>query len=109
LACQVDQSGDFTILCGIVQRKWAIVRWVDDTPGIVHTHGITELIGGLMVGPVADPKMIEYADTMNSSRSVSIGGNPPVVTDRGHTGRGANVLSDTLFLSGRGGPRGAPA
>jgi ammonium transporter, Amt family len=33
---------------------------VDDALGVVYTHGIAGLIGGLMVGLLADPKMIEY-------------------------------------------------
>jgi ammonium transporter, Amt family len=33
---------------------------VDDALGVVYTHGIAGLFGGLMVGLLADPKMIEY-------------------------------------------------
>ncbi|MBV9095078.1 MAG: ammonium transporter [Streptosporangiaceae bacterium] len=33
---------------------------VDDALGVVYTHGIAGLFGGLMVGLFADPKMIEY-------------------------------------------------
>jgi Amt family ammonium transporter len=33
---------------------------VDDALGVVYTHGIAGLGGGLMVGLLADPKMIEY-------------------------------------------------
>ena len=33
---------------------------VDDALGVVHTHGIAGLAGGLMVGLFADPKMAEY-------------------------------------------------
>jgi len=39
-------------------------RWifgkVDDALGVVHTHGVAGLVGGLMVGLVADPAMIVY-------------------------------------------------
>jgi Amt family ammonium transporter len=33
---------------------------VDDTLGVVHTHGIAGLIGGLLVGILADPNVIIY-------------------------------------------------
>jgi ammonium transporter, Amt family len=33
---------------------------VDDAFGVVYTHGIAGLFGGLLVGLLADPKMIEY-------------------------------------------------
>ncbi len=33
---------------------------VDDALGVVYTHGIAGLLGGLMVGLFADPGMIEY-------------------------------------------------
>jgi len=41
-------------------NRVTIFRRVDDALGVVHTHGIAGLIGGLMVGLVADPNMIEY-------------------------------------------------
>jgi Amt family ammonium transporter len=37
-----------------------IFRNVDDTLGVVYTHGIAGLTGGLLVGVFADPNMIEY-------------------------------------------------
>jgi Amt family ammonium transporter len=33
---------------------------VDDALGVVYTHGIAGLIGGLLVGFLADPNMVEY-------------------------------------------------
>ena len=33
---------------------------VDDTLGVFHTHGVAGLAGGLLVGVLADPKVIEY-------------------------------------------------
>ena len=33
---------------------------VDDALGVVYTHGIAGLLGGLLVGLLADPNMIEY-------------------------------------------------
>ncbi|MGH9299985.1 MAG: ammonium transporter, partial [Acidimicrobiales bacterium] len=40
--------------------KMAVFRRVDDALGVVHTHGVAGLMGGLLVGVFADPKMIEY-------------------------------------------------
>ncbi len=37
-----------------------IFRSVDDTLGVIYTHGIAGLVGGLMVGVIADPHMVEY-------------------------------------------------
>jgi Amt family ammonium transporter len=42
---------------------------VDDALGVVYTHGIAGLFGGLLVGLLADPKMIEY---------IGLGKNPSV-------------------------------
>jgi ammonium transporter, Amt family len=33
---------------------------VDDTLGVFHTHGVAGLTGGLLVGVLADPKIVEY-------------------------------------------------
>jgi ammonium transporter, Amt family len=38
----------------------ALLQRVDDTFGVLHTHGVAGLVGGLMVGLVADPNMWEY-------------------------------------------------
>jgi ammonium transporter, Amt family len=46
---------------------------VDDALGVVHTHGFAGLIGGLMVGLVADPKMIVYLGSAKTS-AFSVGG-----------------------------------
>ena len=46
---------------------------VDDALGVVYTHGIAGLLGGLMVGLLADPKMIVYLGG-GQSPSVSTAG-----------------------------------
>ena len=38
----------------------ALMQRVDDTFGVLHTHGVAGLVGGLMVGIVADPNMFEF-------------------------------------------------
>jgi Amt family ammonium transporter len=40
--------------------KLALFKKVDDALGVVHTHGVAGLTGGLMVGLLADPKMAVY-------------------------------------------------
>ncbi len=42
------------------------MKKVDDTFGVVHTHGVAGLVGGLMVGVVGNPSMIEYYATAAS-------------------------------------------
>jgi Amt family ammonium transporter len=53
--------------------KTALMRRVDDTMGVVHTHGVAALVGGLGVGILADPKMVEYFGT-NGTSNFSITG-----------------------------------
>ena len=65
-------NGFGAILIGLIASAVVWVAWynlpkyvwpfnkVDDALGVVYTHGIAGLLGGLMVGLFADPKMIEY-------------------------------------------------
>ncbi|ATL67501.1 ammonium transporter [Nocardia terpenica] len=58
-----------------------LFRRVDDALGVVHTHGVAGLAGGLLVGLLADPKVIVYlgngADVPNvSSKGWLYGDNP---------------------------------
>ncbi len=46
------------------------MRKVDDAMGIVYTHGIAGLFGGLMVGVFADPAVIVYRNVAGSAVSV---------------------------------------
>ena len=50
---------------------------VDDALGVVYTHGIAGLCGGLLVGLLADPGMVEYGvagKNYTGSGSFSVGG-----------------------------------
>ena len=40
--------------------RTALFRKVDDTLGVVYTHGIAGLVGGLLVGVLADPNVSVY-------------------------------------------------
>jgi Amt family ammonium transporter len=51
-----------------------LLKRVDDTFGVLHTHAVAGIVGGLMVGVVANPKMIEYLSTDGKTPPVSVGG-----------------------------------
>jgi Amt family ammonium transporter len=53
-------SGIVWALFSYLPRKVWPFNKVDDALGVVYTHGFAGLIGGLMVGLLADPKMIVY-------------------------------------------------
>jgi Amt family ammonium transporter len=65
-------NGYGAIVIGVVASTlvWMAIRFlsraplfrsVDDTLGVVYTHGVAGLCGGLLVGVLADPHIIEYA------------------------------------------------
>src|SRR5205807_5179629 len=59
--------------------KAKLFKRVDDTLGVFHTHGVAGLAGGLLVGVLADPKVIEYLGGGGSSGFSATGavyGNP---------------------------------
>src|SRR5580692_441219 len=75
-------NGVGAIIIGVVDSAIVWFAWnylskvrpfskVDDALGVVYTHGIAGLCGGLLVGLLADPKMIVY---------LGIGKNPDVTT-----------------------------
>jgi len=47
---------------------------VDDTLGVIHTHGVAGLIGGLMVGVLADPNVIIYLGNGKDVNDVTASG-----------------------------------
>lgn len=57
----------------VTMNKVTVFRRVDDALGVVHTHGMAGLVGGLMVGLVADPNMIVYLGT-GKTPNFSVGG-----------------------------------
>ncbi|HST55288.1 MAG TPA: ammonium transporter [Solirubrobacteraceae bacterium] len=77
-------NGWGAIIMGVVASTivWMAIRFVsrapvfrnvDDTLGVIYTHGFAGITGGLMTGLIADPKMIEYLGVGNTS-SISIVG-----------------------------------
>jgi len=81
-------NGMGAIIVGIVCSGIVWVAWnylskvrpfskVDDALGVVYTHGIAGLTGGLLVGLLADPGMVEYGvagKTYDAAGSFSVGG-----------------------------------
>ncbi|MGC8465060.1 MAG: ammonium transporter [Acidimicrobiales bacterium] len=55
-----------------LSTKWIFAK-VDDALGVIHTHGLAGLMGGVMTGLFADPKMIEYLGIGKAS-AVSVKG-----------------------------------
>jgi len=64
-------NGFGALLIGLITSAVVWLSWnklartrlfqqVDDTLGVVHTHGIAGLTGGLLVGLLADPNVVEY-------------------------------------------------
>ena len=51
--------------------KTRLMRKVDDVLGVIHTHGVAALVGGIGTGILADPKMIEWYGTKNDAVSVT--------------------------------------
>ncbi|HEY1751912.1 MAG TPA: ammonium transporter [Caulobacteraceae bacterium] len=47
---------------------------VDDTLGVLSTHAVSGVIGGLMVGVVSNPAMLEYIGTDKEAPGVSVTG-----------------------------------
>src|ERR1700742_4176526 len=47
---------------------------VDDTLGVIHTHGVAGLIGGLLVGVLADPHVVIYLGNGKDVNDVTASG-----------------------------------
>ncbi|MHB8147264.1 MAG: ammonium transporter [Vulcanimicrobiaceae bacterium] len=56
--------------------RWSVMKKVDDTFSVLHTHGVAGLVGGLMAGIASDPKMLEYFanKTVKGATDVSVTG-----------------------------------
>src|ERR1700739_2124468 len=55
-------------------QKTRFMMKVDDTLSVLSTHGVAGLTGGLMVGIVANPNMLEYIGTDKEAPGVSVTG-----------------------------------
>jgi Amt family ammonium transporter len=52
----------------------ALFKKVDDTFGVLHTHGVAGLMGGLCVGLFANPNMLEYLSSDKKTSPVNVTG-----------------------------------
>ncbi|KAL0458194.1 UNVERIFIED_CONTAM: Ammonium transporter 3 member 2 [Sesamum latifolium] len=41
----------------ILQKKLAILKKVDDTLGVLHTHAVAGILGGILTGLLTEPKL----------------------------------------------------
>jgi Amt family ammonium transporter len=75
-------NGLGAILVGLISSSLVWVAWnylsrvrpfskVDDALGVVYTHGCAGLIGGLLVGFLADPSMVEYGTKGSTYRGAT--------------------------------------
>jgi ammonium transporter, Amt family len=55
-------------------QKTKLMMKVDDTLSVFSTHGVAGLMGGLLVGVLANPDMLMYLGTEKDAPGVSIGG-----------------------------------
>ncbi|HXA53986.1 MAG TPA: hypothetical protein VNV37_03835, partial [Solirubrobacteraceae bacterium] len=78
-------NGWGAIIIGIVDSTivWMAIRYlsrtrpfrnVDDTLGVIYTHGIAGLAGGLLVGLLADPAVVEYIGVKGAANLPGAGG-----------------------------------
>jgi Amt family ammonium transporter len=70
-----------------------IFRKVDDTLGVIYTHGIAGLVGGLMVGLLSDPHMNIYHGLTNFSGLFMPGGNATLLRWQAETGLWVIIFS----------------
>jgi ammonium transporter, Amt family len=76
-------------------------RHVDDTLGVIYTHGIAGLCGGLMVGLFADPALVEYigvggASNLPGKASVFNGGSWTLLRWQAETGLWVILFSGAM-------------
>jgi len=68
----IDSAVVWTLFAYLPKKVWPFKK-VDDALGVVYTHGFAGLIGGLLVGLLADPKMIVYLGVGKSPNVTTAG------------------------------------
>jgi ammonium transporter, Amt family len=63
-------------------QKLGFMQKVDDTLSVFSTHGVAGLMGGLMVGLVSNPAMLQYIGTDKEAPGISVTG--MLYGDNGH-------------------------
>jgi ammonium transporter, Amt family len=67
-----DSAIVWALFAYLPRKVWPFNK-VDDALGVVYTHGFAGLFGGLMVGLLADPKMIVYLGIKGASNVTTAG------------------------------------
>nr|PNR41085.1 hypothetical protein PHYPA_018488 [Physcomitrium patens] len=44
----------------VLHKRWWLLQKADDTLGVIHTHGVGGILGGICVGLFADPTLCKY-------------------------------------------------
>jgi ammonium transporter, Amt family len=68
----VDSAIVWALFAYLPRKVWPFNK-VDDALGVVYTHGFAGLAGGLLVGLLADPKMIVYLGVGKGAPSTTAG------------------------------------
>ena len=79
-------NGNYAAVMGVIASMIVFFAWtylpkvrpfskVDDALGVVYTHGMAGLLGGVMTGFFADPHMVEYVTGKMNSTSLWNGAN----------------------------------
>jgi Amt family ammonium transporter len=58
----------------ILHKRSRFLKHVDDTLGVIHTHGVAGLLGGLLTGLLADPTLCNLFLPVANSRGAFYGG-----------------------------------
>jgi len=58
----------------ILHKRSRLLKHVDDTLGVIHTHGVAGLLGGILTGLLADPTLCALFLPVTNSRGAFYGG-----------------------------------
>jgi len=58
----------------ILHKRSRFLKHVDDTLGVIHTHGVAGLLGGLLTGLLADPTLCNLFLPVTNSKGAFYGG-----------------------------------
>lgn len=82
--------------------KYIACMQVDDTLGVFHTHAVAGLLGGLLTGLLAEPKLCQLLLPVTNSRGAFYGGSGGMQLVKQLVGAlfvtGWNLVSTTLIL-----------
>lgn len=60
----------------VLHKRWWLLQKVDDTLGVIHTHGVGGLLGGICVGLFAEPTLCSYLEVaVKNTNGAFYGGN----------------------------------